>query len=1503
MSSSMEQGNLSNNDPNSVYYGTPPNEYPLFQNYQLIGDSQLVRFSEVFLSCKRVFFPGSSGRVGYCVSGQRAAQLATHLSAKLWPVYKNVILMIGTNDILSNTDHTEWKASIESILDLFVKYSVRNVIVCTVPPVPKLWHTVQHWTLLVEYNEILKSLEPKHKGSFSSFKLLDITHFFLSKDAFESFYCNRSDLYVISPIVEGMDTYDETFMMTNVRKQWSNSLNNVTVVGQDEEAGVTNDRSYLKQNISLFDIVNIRYKLLNCFNGSTNDQDDAINKDRFDLIGVTPTDVRHIKSNMLQIGNVEYMYTLRHAFQKFLSHLNRDRIIKMKRMSTSDGLTLMLGNTNEEAFVPLKMARPNYDRPSNEEEEDLESSGVYCRRLDTTTVAPQPSRTPYSNIWGAGRNKEGPDNDTQTTPLTSRHQLKRQHPSGTSDVTCLWAKQEIKRTPTGVESDVRDNKEVVYDELTQGISVKVTNEKDNKTGTGNVKNETSKLSMNLVPRPVMLNQSNENLSDKTQTAMKRHGKFLPRVSESEAAAKTTEGKNNTTTAIPEPNFIPASWNKYDQNPANNNYYSSTSSNASECRSNSSIPTSKNTSPTSDSTGTENKSSKNTSSTSDSTDYKNKSPNSTTDSTASSSGRKKRERSFRDVLSLIQNTLKSLKVENKSPTKSEKESPTDCKASKKEENQGNRCPNKYDIDGSIGSPGKSENIPSMKIKNTPSVKDNILRCQHNSKNESIQEFVKNETEISRKKSVGDTRDWLENQLESGVQRSSAVKKLGEKALKNNQADTNFLEKDHKRNNEYEAKPLTRGENELNKRVWDFVSPGVLNNVRRVTVLPTPLTKAFLTNDLTRSDKDINMAVMGSQKLEDYELTKRNFMTNTNENYTADLSPQGVLVTNNRGQTNFIASSSSEISSHGNNRTMTFNSDDGRMNNPLHNSVEIETCPAYRESYLNPNIEQSFSTPNHAQNVCLKSCRNVSVLQQSLVEFNNQELINELPSPVSMHKMSNKDQLFPSSKQELSTYNLLLPRPTHEPLSLDQVETGTTVWNTPLCEENYYKKDNGGDSQRNIATQGVLFGSGHYGIKSYGRGIEKNLITEINEEHHYGKDACKWLTQNDLGAQSDIYGAESDYFGMEPYETCIPNNIIGACENDLVTEKDERLVNLSESYFDSNKYWSEETEISFRSNKQTDQNQFTFKNNKYAFNDNASIYVTIPGLIKNIEDSNTSHNLVANEGKKFKNDSLCIKIVKETPNQTGTDKTPRSAPDRSASQTPNNGNYATLSQDANEETPSLLNIEYLTPEEKREQESRLSKKALCDPDPSHRDRILQGYDRSFLTRSNTIQLYQYIHSVCQYESKYNEDPMDDKIFYAIIQNLRSGSDVENKLYTSMFGRIEFYKFMKYISLSYIMPKMFSNGFKNVMFTSLVNDNCNVQSYVVKNLDTSMFERHFSRLPGTPANKTPRVDLVHLNQKGFELLKTSLTEVIVQIRQETGEDANIRLLKTSLIQTITQ
>ncbi|KAL1461514.1 hypothetical protein WDU94_013403 [Cyamophila willieti] len=838
---SMEQSNQLNIDPNSVYYGTPPGDYPLFQNYQLIGDSQLVRFSEVFLSCKRVFFPGSSGRVGYCVSGQRAAQLANNLGAKFWPVYKNVVLLIGTNDILNNTDPTEWKASIVSILDLFVKYGVRNVIVCTVPPVPKLWHTVQHWTSLVEYNETLKSLEPNHKDSFASFKLIDITHCFLSKDAFGSFYCNRLDLYVTSPVVvEGMDHYDETFMMSNLRKQRSStSLNNIT----DDQTGVTNDRSYLKQNISLFDMVNIRYKLMSCFNGSTNDQDGAINKDRFDLIGVTLSDVRHIKNNMLQIGNVEYMYTLRHAFQKFLSHLNQDRITKLKRMSTSDGLTLMKGNPpNEEAFVPSKMARPDYDRPPNDEQEDLESSGIYCRPLDNNEeamtivhrTAQQFSRTPYSNKWGAGRDNptrvEGPDGgeDTQRTPLTSRHQLKRQLPSnpGTADVTCLWNKQQENHiTSNGIE-----NKEIVYDDVTKGISVRVTNGEDTKTTSPMVKNNTSRPRPNLVPRPVLLDQSIENVSDETHSAKKRHGKFSLRVSQ--AAMKTTEG----------------------------------------------------------------------------------------------------------------------------------------------------------------------------------------------------------------------------------------------------------------------------------------------------------------------------------------------------------------------------------------------------------------------------------------------------------------------------------------------------------------------------------------------------------------------------------------------------------------------------------------------------------------------------------------------LIKNLEDSNTTQNLVIMGDKKFKVDPVCVETVDRTPNRTVIDKTPRSTsetPNRSASHTPYNGNNATPSLDTTEETPSLLNIEYLTPEEKNEQESRLSKKALCDP----RDKILHGYDRSFMTRSNTIQLYQYIQSVCRYESRYTEDTMDDKMFYAIIRNLRSGSEIENKLYTSMFGRFEFYKFMKYISLSYIVPKMFSNQFKNVMLTSLVDESCNLESYVVRNLDTSVFATHYTRLSGTPVNKTPRLDLIHLNQKGFELLKASLTQVIVQIRQETGEDANIRLLKKSLIQTITQ
>lgn len=148
----------------SFYFQILPHEYPLFQDYQLFGDSQLVRFSELFLNCKRQYHQNSSGRVGYCISGQTAQQLCRHLERKPWPVYRNVILLIGTNDISHNTDPTQWEETLDKIITLFCQYGIANLIMLSVPPVPKLWHTVQHWTLFVEYNDILKSLEKKYKG-------------------------------------------------------------------------------------------------------------------------------------------------------------------------------------------------------------------------------------------------------------------------------------------------------------------------------------------------------------------------------------------------------------------------------------------------------------------------------------------------------------------------------------------------------------------------------------------------------------------------------------------------------------------------------------------------------------------------------------------------------------------------------------------------------------------------------------------------------------------------------------------------------------------------------------------------------------------------------------------------------------------------------------------------------------------------------------------------------------------------------------------------------------------------------------------------------------------------------------------------------------------------------------------------------------------------------------------------------------------------------------------
>lgn len=134
-------------------------QVPSYRGFQMIGDSQLVRFSEQILNARRVVnsSPGQAKRVhiGYCVSGQKIGELLAMLKRNEFVLGDKIIMLIGTNDmtyvqvchsaclakfkwlLFQETPFNMMVQQYNMILDL-MKQKQRRVILLTVPPVPKM---------------------------------------------------------------------------------------------------------------------------------------------------------------------------------------------------------------------------------------------------------------------------------------------------------------------------------------------------------------------------------------------------------------------------------------------------------------------------------------------------------------------------------------------------------------------------------------------------------------------------------------------------------------------------------------------------------------------------------------------------------------------------------------------------------------------------------------------------------------------------------------------------------------------------------------------------------------------------------------------------------------------------------------------------------------------------------------------------------------------------------------------------------------------------------------------------------------------------------------------------------------------------------------------------------------------------------------------------------------------------------------------------------------------
>ncbi|KAK5643387.1 hypothetical protein RI129_007232 [Pyrocoelia pectoralis] len=138
----------------------------MYKGFQLIGDSQLLRFACQYLHGCR------SRELGYCVSGQKIAELAERLEQKAYTISNKVIMLIGTNDFTYRTPLDNMYHSYNAIVKLLKENGTNKLILLTVPPIPKLDDSKKHWRELETFNDYIMTL--KEEGKIYVFDLATV---------------------------------------------------------------------------------------------------------------------------------------------------------------------------------------------------------------------------------------------------------------------------------------------------------------------------------------------------------------------------------------------------------------------------------------------------------------------------------------------------------------------------------------------------------------------------------------------------------------------------------------------------------------------------------------------------------------------------------------------------------------------------------------------------------------------------------------------------------------------------------------------------------------------------------------------------------------------------------------------------------------------------------------------------------------------------------------------------------------------------------------------------------------------------------------------------------------------------------------------------------------------------------------------------------------------------------------------------------------------------------
>ncbi|KAF5300372.1 hypothetical protein FQR65_LT00993 [Abscondita terminalis] len=133
---------------------------PMYRGFQLIGDDSFLRFAEELLSYKSfipLFTTGSTRRISYCRNGQTIEEMEIYIGKNLYPIGQRIILLVGSNDFLKNASVEDMYRNYTSLVK-FLEGITEHLVLLTVPPIPELAESVDHWVKLKTFNDKILSL-------------------------------------------------------------------------------------------------------------------------------------------------------------------------------------------------------------------------------------------------------------------------------------------------------------------------------------------------------------------------------------------------------------------------------------------------------------------------------------------------------------------------------------------------------------------------------------------------------------------------------------------------------------------------------------------------------------------------------------------------------------------------------------------------------------------------------------------------------------------------------------------------------------------------------------------------------------------------------------------------------------------------------------------------------------------------------------------------------------------------------------------------------------------------------------------------------------------------------------------------------------------------------------------------------------------------------------------------------------------------------------------------